>query len=265
METPSIVKVLKYLKGVKTPVSLNDIIMATESSQTPVLRALDALARDGIINSENNTFSYISSPKADDLSEKLFQLYPNLTKDPETELTLRGVICHLGNPRAYLKVGRIMEIMARDGHRENDTYHFLKKGKDAGYVESLWINFKTGEPGTTVGLAYGEEFGGKIRANYLWKVPYPPPLTIPFYYLTYFFEVSPDGLKSIKAAVVGQEGNSEEYITGNYPGELTGAAMKHFLGKKTAMAKALTDEAAREWEDLKRTGSLMDFTYGLSG
>lgn len=265
MDTPSIAKVLRYLKGVKAPVSLNDIIMATEGSQTLVLRALDTLAMDGIITSENNTFSYVSSPKADDLSEKLFQLYPTLAKKPEKELTLRGVICYLGNPGAYLRVGRIMEIMARDGHRENDTYQLLMKEKNAGYVESLWINFKTGEPGTAVGLAFGEEVRGEIRATTLSIVPCPPPLTIPIDYLTHFFEVSPEKLKNIRDALIGREGNPEEYITGNYPAELTDAAMKHFLGRKTAMAKALKDEATREWEVLKRAGSLMDFTYGLSG
>ena len=265
MDTPSIVKVLRYLKGVQAPVSLNDIIMATEGSQTLVLRALDALARDGIITSENNTFAYVSGHRADDLSEKLFALYPALAKELETELTLLGVICHLGNPRAYLRVGRIMEIMARDGHRENDTYQLLMKEKNAGYVESLWINFKSREPGTAVGLAYGEEVQGKIRAISLSMVPCPPPLTIPIHYLFYFFEVSPEKLKNIRDAVIGQAGNPEEYITGNFPAEVTDAAMRHFLGRKTAMAKALKDEATREWEVLKRAGSLMDFTYGLSG
>jgi hypothetical protein len=265
MDTPSIVKVLRYLKGVQSPVSLNDIIMATEGSQTLVLRALDTLARDGIINSENNTFSYVSSTRADDLSEKLFQLFPTVTKESEIELTLLGVICHLGNPRAYLRVGRIMEIMARDGHRENDTYQLLMKEKNAGYVESLWINFKSREPGTAIGIAYGKETNGKIRTISLSMVPCPPPLIIPIYYFAYFFDVSPEKLKNIRDAVIGREGNPEEYITGNYPAEVTDAAMKHFLGRKTAMSKAIKDEATREWEALKRTGSLMDFTYGLSG
>lgn len=254
MDTPSIIKVLRYLKGVKNPVSLHDVIIATGGSQTLVLRALDTLAMDGIITSEDNTFSYVSSPKADDLSEKLFQLYPTLTKEPEMELALRGVICHLGSPRAYLRVSGIVEIMAKDGHCKNDIYHLLRKEKDAGYIESLWINFKPREPGTAVALAYGEDVLGKIRTVTLPRVPCPPPLTIPIYYiyyLTFFFEVSAEELNNIKAAVIGGEGNPEEYITGNYPPEVTNAAIKHFLGKKAVMAKALKDEARREWEALR--------------
>jgi hypothetical protein len=158
-----------------------------------------------------------------------------------------------------------MEIMAKDGHCENDTYHVLRKDKDAGYVENFWIDFKTREPGIAVGLVYGEEVRGKIRANYLWKAPCTPPLTIPFYYLTSFFEVSAEGLHDIRAAVIGQEGNPEEYITGNYPAELTDAAMKHFLGKKTIMAKALKAEACREWKALRLTDNLGGFTFGMSG
>jgi hypothetical protein len=253
------------VKGAKLPVSFNDVIIATEGRQTPVRRALDTLARDGIINGENNAFSYVSSPRADDLSEKLFQLYPALTKAPETELTLRGVICHLGSPRAYLRAGRIREIMAKDGHPEKDTCHLLKKEKDAGYIESLWINFKTREPGAAIGLAYGEDVRGVIRAITLSKVPCPPPLTIPINYLTYFFELSPEGLKNIITSVIGQESKAEEYITGHYPAEITDAAVKYLQWKKTAMAKALKDEAGKEWEILKRTGSMWNFTYGLSG
>ncbi len=265
MDTPSIVKVLRYLRSAGVPVGLNDIIMATGGSQTPVRKALETLAADGIVAGENNAFRYVPGSKADDLTEKLFQLYPDAEKRAETELTLRGVICHLGTPRAYLRVGRLVEIMAKDGHAENDVRDLLKKEKDAGFTESLWINFKTREPGTAVGLAYGREANGKIRATSLSAVPCPPPLAIPGYFFTYSFDVSPENLKSLKDAVTGQESDPEEYVSGNYPAEIAAAAVKRFLGKRPAMAGAIKDEADREWVPWKRGNSMMDFTYGLSG
>jgi hypothetical protein len=263
METPSIVKVLRYLKRVQAPAGLKDIIMATEGSQTLVVRALEALVRDGVVLNENDSFAYLASSRADDMSEKLFSLYP--AREPETGLTLRGVICHLGNPRAYLRVGRIVELMARDGHPEKETRALLTKEKNAGFIESLFIDFKIREPGSAIGLAHGEEAQGKIRAVSLSPVPCPPPLTIPIHYFFYSFEVSPERLKNLRDALIGQTGNAEEYVTASYPPEVTDAALKHLLRTRTAMAKALKDEATKDWEALKLSGSLMDFTYGLSG
>ena len=252
MNTPSIVKVLRYLKDVKTPVSPDDVITATGESQTLVLTALDKLTSEGIIDNKNNTFRYVSSIRADDLSEKLFQLYCAVTKEPEMELTLRGIICHLGSLRAYLRLKRIIEIMEKDGHSGNDVSYFLKKEENAGHIEKLWITFVPKETGTAVAFAYGEETGGKIRTTTIPKAPCPSPLTIPIYYMTWFFEVSAEELRRLKLTVLGESSdNPEEYITGNYPGDLAEVALKYLTTKKKAMAETLKEEARKEWDALR--------------
>ena len=115
MDTPPIIKILRYLKDGKTPVSLDDVIIATGESQTLSLKALDKLVSGGIVSSVNNTFCYVANPKTDDLSEKLFQLYRTVNKEPDMEVTLRGLICHLSSLRAYLRVNRVIEAMELRG------------------------------------------------------------------------------------------------------------------------------------------------------
>lgn len=253
MNAPAIVKVLQYLKDAEAPADFNDVITATGESQTLVQRALDRLLSTGMIERAGGGFRYVHTTGAQELSGKLFELYLKVSKKPQMELTIRGIICHLGRSAAYIRVGRLLEVMEKDGFLRGEVVSLLDGELESGYLRKLEVLFSPDGQGSATGLACERpDIVGKIRAVSIPKVPFPPPLAISAYYLSWFRDMSTEDFEKLKMEVLGgNELRREEYITGVYPPEMSQAARSYLIHEKLEMAEALREEAREQWYRLR--------------
>lgn len=252
---PSLVVVLKYLKNNPHWAVLNDVITATGESQTRTEKALSKLSESGVIERDGAQFRYVPTEKAEEFARKFLGLYDKIIQAPQLEMTLRGILSSVGQPAAYLRLARIIEVMGKEGFNREEVVSFIERESDKGRIEKLYVIFTLKRPGSAGAIAYQHPAANSkwLRVIDIPRVPYPSPLAISTYYMSSSRDVDAEEVARLKEEYLTPEGQAveEEYIMGTYPSELSEPACKYLATEKAEMLKALKEEAFQQWFGLR--------------
>ncbi len=252
---PPLVRVLKYLRDHPGWNRSTDVITALGESQTRVERALAKLVESDIIESDNDSVRYVSTAKAEDFSARFFALYGKIVEEPELELMFRGILMAVGQPAAYLRLGRLTEVLEKEGFRREEINALLDREAAKGRVEKLSIIFTANRLGSAAAVAY--QYPGNnsrwCRVIPISRVPFPHPLAISTYYMSTSRDVDTEEVKRLREEYLsGSTGAiEEEYILGTYSSELSEPAVKYLTREKSEILKALKEEAFQQWFGLR--------------
>jgi DNA-binding IclR family transcriptional regulator len=79
-DLPSLVKILRYLRNSRTGKTYADIIRGVPETQEFVDRALAKLVEEGVITEEGELYYYRPTPKAEEVSRKMFTIYEEVAR-----------------------------------------------------------------------------------------------------------------------------------------------------------------------------------------
>ncbi|MFH1639429.1 MAG: hypothetical protein ABIB93_03840 [Chloroflexota bacterium] len=253
-ETPTLLKVLKYLRDCGKSATADDVITAIGESQTRVTLAIAKLVSVGVIKNAAGSLRYSHTARAEEFSQKFFELYEKVIRQPEMEILVRGLLCHIGNPRAYLRTERLLEALEKEGFSRDTVTEFLDREERRRCIERLKVIFTNRGPGSAAAVAYQYRGGSKwLRVIPIPRVPYPSPLAISTYYMSSSRDVSTQAVTRLREEFLGSDpsANEEDYIIGLYPSKVSGQALKYLLNEKPEMARALKEEAFQQWYGLR--------------
>ena len=223
-DVPTLLKVLRYLRANSESSSYNDIISAVHEGQALVDRALNKLVAEGIVNSRDEGYCYTATPRAEELSQKLFALYEKAASRQRLELLGRGLICQ-AEEYYPLRSGTFVHVLEREGFAFEDVTRFLDGEVEKGYVKKV--------PGI---------FGARVSGS--------PPLFIPPYYgswQTSRYQFQHVGEWS--CASVPPHGE-DDYVIGDYPAELAEPAIRYMEAEKPGLRQVPMGEVFRRWYGL---------------
>lgn len=252
---PALVKVLKYLRENPGWNDFHDVIIATGESQTRAEKALGKLTASGIIENDGGRSRYVPTAKAEDFSLKFLGLYGKLIAEPQMELMMRGFLCAIGQPAAYLRLTRLLEVLEKEGFKREEVISFIEREMGRRRIEKLHIIFTVNGPGSAGAIAYQCPTSNSkwLRVIPIPRVPYPPPLAISTYYMSSSRDVSVAEVARMREEYLSSKtaGAEEEYVLGVYPSELSEPAMKYLSHEKEKILRALKEEAFQQWFGLR--------------
>lgn len=252
---PSLVVILKYLINNPQWADLNDVITATGESSTRAEKALSKLTESGILECQGALFRYVPTEKAEDFARKFLMLYDKIIQAPQLELTLRGILSSVGQPSAYLRLTRIIEVMTKEGFNREEVVGFIEREAAKGCIEKLYVIFTLKRQGSAGATAYQNPSANSkwIRVIDIPRVPYPSPVAISTFYMSSSRDVDVKEIARLKEEYCSPGGQAveEEYIMGTYPSELSEPAAKYLEAEKPEMLKALKEEVHQQWFGLR--------------
>ena len=197
------------------PRSYNDIISAVHEGQALVERALNRLITEGIVDRRDEGYCYTATPRADELSQKLFALYEKAASRQRLELLGRGLICQ-AEEYYPLRLGTFVQVLEREGFAFEDVTRFLDGEVEKGYVKRV--------PGI---------FGARVSGS--------PPLCIPPYYgLWQTSEYQFEHVREGSCGAVPSHGE-EDYLIGDYPAELAEPAIRYVETERSGLRQVPTE------------------------
>jgi hypothetical protein len=252
---PSLVTTLKYLRDNPVWAQLNDVITATGESSTRVEKALGKLVDKGLITRQGTRFRYVADSKTEALARNLLGLYGKIIREPQLELTLRGIMATIGYPSSYLRCQRLVAVLGREQFGAGEVVTLLEREVSKGYIEKINVIFTRNRPGSASAMAYQLPSGSAkwVRIIPIARVPYPPPLKIATFYMSNSRDVMMADLQRLREEYYSTNpgGVEEEYVLGIYPAELAEPAFKFVNNERMAMIEALKEETYQEWFGLR--------------
>ena len=220
-DAPTLVKVLRYLRGNTAPCTYNDIISTVPEGQVLVDRALNELLAEGIVERRDQHYCYVATPKAEELCEKLFALYEKIAKRSQLELLARGLLSEAG--RYYvLRVSTFLEALEKEGFACEDATRFLEGEVKRGYVR-------------------------RQRGFFIAEVSASTRLLMPSNYPVRQISAGEYRRLVKRSRDSGILCSEEDYLIGAYPAELAEPAKGFMERGKPELRRVLIKEPLRDW------------------
>ena len=220
-DEPTLVKVLRYLRGNAAPSAYNDIISAVGEGQALVDRALGKLVAQGIVENGDEGYCYLATARAEELCQKLFALYEQLAAQPRLELLARGLLCQASG-YYLLRMNAFLEVLEEEGFPSGDVTRFLDGEIERGYVK-------------------------RTRGSLAGLVSISAPMFVPSYYAlrgTGSHGQQQPGAWGADRDCLSRE---EDYLIGVYPPEVAEPAIQYVETQKPGLSQVLKAEAYRQW------------------
>ena len=218
---PTLVKVLRYLRGNAAPSTYNDIISGVDEGQALVDRALNKLIAEGIVDHRDEGYCYCATPRAEELCEKLFALYDRVAARPRLELLARGLLCQ-ARGHYLLRMNTFLEVLEEEGFAREDVARFLDGEIERGYVKR------------TRGALAG-------RDSIL------PPMFVPSYYAFRQTSTRQRWQLDERFSELDRLSGEEDYLIGVYPVEVAEPAVRELERERPGLSQVLKREALRQW------------------
>ena len=227
-DMPAIVKILKYLRKSTAPRTYADIISVVDEGQVYVDGALKKLTAEGIINDKGQHYFYNATAKAEGFCNKLFSLYDTVTRRPQMELLVRGLLCQ---PISHnlMKLDTLLEVLGKEGFAAGEVNRFVEEESSKGYLKRVKLVFITRES-------------------------FSPPQFIPPHRLPYLREVSSDEQEQLKEYCnkLDLSLNKVDYVMGSYPAELAEPAIQFLEKDKSYIREKLREDAFQQRRRMRR-------------
>lgn len=226
--TPTLLKVLEYLRESKKPHTREDITRVIRKSQIQVTKALDKLCQKGMISSREQCYVYEDTPKAENFLKKMKAVYCQVANQPRLELVVRGLLSQL--PLGYLlRLENVLELLGKENISREEAKIFLAKETEAGYLR-------------------------QVKVIYTGVTPTIPPLYIPSYYISQLRDVNSSEYDKVKRQCHsrGEAFHEEDYLMGKYPPELAEPAREGFEKEKKEVVELLKEQALSQWPRFRR-------------
>ena len=204
MFTPTIIKILKYLKDTKAKKTKEELSIIIGESPDYVNKALEKLIAVNIVVTKKNEYWYNTTPSSNKLAERLIELYGIAFRGPPKELLIRGLICQIPYQH-MLHLPVLMEILEKEGIEKQELDQFLNQEIDNGYLERTSVIF--------------------YRYKFVPACMSPDYNPNPYYYT--------DRYRSHKQKDSNCELKEEDYLIVQYPPELSNPA-KEYMEKERA-------------------------------
>ncbi|MFC1954336.1 hypothetical protein ACFLVZ_00735 [Chloroflexota bacterium] len=233
-DTPTLVKILRYLHSNAEPSTYGNIITTVQKEQELVDRALSELVSQGIIDNDNEYYSYKASPEAEEFCQKLFALYNIILRTPQMELLVCGLLSRAGGGH-LLRMNTLLHVLAIEGFATDDVLHLLDQEMAGGFIKKIPVIF----------------FGMDLSL---------PPVLIPACYESRL-QINPAWYELAKewCQTSGSSSIEEDYLIGEYPDDSAEAGIQYVeTEKQRAVTEVLREEAVQQetgidlipWQDV---------------
>lgn len=224
MFTPTIVKVLNYLKDTKVKKTKEELSISIDEPQEYVNKALEKLIAIDVVTQEEGDYLYNDTPSSGEFCYRLAKLYETLGRKPNKELLIRGLICQI--PSQYLfHFPTLVQMMQKEGIDKQELDQFLEQEIANGYLKI-------------------------IRAVYTEMEPPVIPICIPPFYFNYLGHlgvINCDWYKSHRQEQRDYELWEEDYLIAQYPSELANPAKEYIEGERKELKNNFRSRELVSW------------------
>ncbi len=224
MFTPTIIKVLKYLKDTGAKKTKEELATIIEEELEYVNKALERLVTINVVTQKEEGFLYHTTPYSDEFSARLLEVYETVSRKPAKELIMRGLICQI--PSQYLlHIHTLLEILGQEGVDKQELEQFLEQEMANGYLR-------------------------RIKVIYIGIEPSTIPICIPpyyYYHLRHLGIIDHEKYKSIKQEYQGYELHEEDYLIAQYPPEVANPAKEYIERERKEMRDSLRRKGWLSW------------------
>lgn len=226
MFTPTIVKLLEYLRDSKEKASPYDLALIINEEQEYVNKALIRLLTVGILSEEEGAYSYHSTDRNEQSLAGLVKVYEVVRKRRESEWFTRALICEIP-PRYLFHFNSLLEMAQEKGIAIQVSTEFLQQEIEQGYLT-------------------------RLRVARLGARPYPLPRYIPPYWFSHLRLFRWEEYQDLKQDSEGFTIQEDDYLTQQYPPQIIKLARQQAGKKREELRdqlrrKGLLDNLARFW------------------
>jgi hypothetical protein len=207
MFTPTIIKVLKYLRDTKAKKTKEEIAVIIGESPEYVNKALEKLIAVNVVVPEEGAYYYNSTTPNNELAERLMELYEITSRKPAKELLIRGLMCQIPYQHLF-HLPTLIELLEKEEIEEQELDQFLEQEIANGYLEMTRVIFH--------------------RYKVIPICMFPDYSSYPYYY--------PDGYRSQDSRC---EFKEENYLIVQYPPELANPAKEYIERERTELVNNL--------------------------
>ena len=220
-DIPTLVKILRYLRSSTKSAAMGDIISEVQEGQVLVDRALDKLVTDGMVKNADGLYCYTDTLEAEEVCQKLFDLYDNLVNRTKLELLARGLLCRSGK-NCLLRLDTFLSVLEKEGFALEEVVCFLKDEIEKGYITRAPIDL-------------------------IGEIPFSPPLIIPSGYSLRDISMSECHKAKEWLHDLSFSYGDEDCLMGDYPAELARAAVDHMEAMHRELSQAMERQTFRQW------------------
>lgn len=133
LSIPVSIKVLKFLMVNQARKLTNrEIADGIKEDQKYVDKALEELVERGIVVEKKNFYSYVSTNRSKEFSEKITKLYEKVTRMRLEKLLIRGLLCE-----GPLNMNDLLETLEMEGFDREEIRSLLEEDMKKGYIKKI--------------------------------------------------------------------------------------------------------------------------------
>ena len=233
MFTPTIAKIITYLRDTKIPKTNVELASIIDEEQQYVNKALERLMATDIIIKNRSLYYYNETPKSEEFATRLEEIYAAVDKKPDKDLLIRGLISRI--PLQYMfHYNTLLDTLEREGFEREESRKFLENEIKKSYLKLVKLVYIGIEPETV-------------------------PICIPpshFYYLRHLGIIDRDGYKRRLKEYKDFEFHEQDYLLVEYPPEISGPAKEYVEKEMCDKKDVLRQIGMQTWKE-----SIMRFYY----
>lgn len=224
MFTPTIIKILKYLRDSKERRTVEELAIIIDESPDYVTKALEKMIAVDLVAQEEGAYLYNDTYQNNHFTERLMKLNEIVSRKPSKELLIRGVICQC--PSQYLfHLPILVEILEKEGIDAQELDQFLKQEIANNYLKMIRVAFLRNEVSV---------------------VPTCMPPSY-FHYLSQLGIIDNDKYNNLKRNHSACEFQEEDYLIAQYPLQLVNQAKDYLERERIELISSLRRMGLVEW------------------
>lgn len=221
MFTPSMVKIVRYLRENQVCKTREEIASIIQEKPEYVNAALDRLIALTVLFQNQGGYTYNTSPHSEQFCNSIMEIYRKVNRRPARELLVRGLICQI--PSHYLiHAHTLIELLQGQGFEKKELQEFLEQEIENGYLR-------------------------RIRVICLGIRPFSIPVYVPSYYLSHLRILGWEEYSSLHHDQKVTEFFEEDYLIGYYPPELSQPAREYIEKEGQELKAKLRERGMAPW------------------
>lgn len=136
-ESPSLVKVLRYLKEKPGQnFSREEIVREVGEGEEYVEQVLNRLLETGIISQNGDFYSYRADKRSEEISNRIFLVYKKVAATLSIQLLIRGLTAQRAIP-----VNLLLGMLVKEGFDNEIINNFITQEVEKGYIRKFNVLF----------------------------------------------------------------------------------------------------------------------------
>lgn len=229
MET-ALLKSLNLLRETAGSLTEKEIAWEVKEDVVYVSKVLKKLREREVIIKNGEFYSYWKTPANENFSERMLAVYDKINRKSEVESLITGLLALATQYKYLLRQNTLLRVLTEEGFDPEHINNFLQTKARGGEIKKLKVIIRKEK-----------------------EVFFPLPPIVPWYYTSHLLQMDQDEYERLTKRWT-DEGfvvQEEDYLTANFPSEVTHPAKEYLEREMPQIRRKLRDESFEWWYGLR--------------